>query len=438
MPHVRLRQDTVRTLPYLSRGTKYQCIYWDSTIRSFGVRIYPSGRRTYVYSYRVNRRKRLGRIGPVDLVPLEQGKKRARALLGRAVTQQDPQAEQDALKGAPTVAELVKAYIEGYAKPHKVRWKEDRFSLRTYLVAPHGTILAQHLTSKEISKISLRIGADRPYAANGFLDRVRRMYNWAKAPAKLVPKDFENPATGVPRFPKRKRKRFITTVEAPLFVRALEQEENDFARHAIWLLLLTGLRKNEVLKAQWDNVDWDAGTLFIGLTKNGEPLLAPLCDAALARLKMIPRVEGNPYIICGLKPGGHLKDVHPAMVRILKRSGLKNLRTHDLRRTVGSWMAQSGISLHLIGDVLNHLDVSTTAGYAYFQTHDRRNALSCHADKLLKIANPLLAKDPSQTPLTAREVLGPASPIEVASEIPVRGRHYFSREALYHIGLGGG
>ena len=88
------------------------------------------------------------------------------------------------------------------------------------------------------------------------------MYNWGKTPAKLIPRHFENPVTGVKRFPKRKRRRFITTVEMPLFIRALEQDESDYARHAVWLLLLTGMRMSEVLKAKWDNVDWDMGTLF--------------------------------------------------------------------------------------------------------------------------------------------------------------------------------
>jgi integrase len=87
----------------------------------------------------------------------------------------------------------------------------------------------------------------------------------------------------------------------PDFIRALEAEDNEYARHGLWLLLLLGLRSIELLKAKWADIDWDMGTLFVGLTKNGEPLLAPLSDAAMARLKMIPRIANNPYIICGHK-----------------------------------------------------------------------------------------------------------------------------------------
>ena len=169
-------------------------------------------------------------------------------------------------------------------------------------------------------------------------------------------------------FPERTRKRFVTTVEMPRLLQGLEQEDNDHARHGIWLLLPMGLRSNELLKAKWEDIEWDMGTLFIGLTESGEPLLAPISDAAMDRLRVMPRISDNPYIICGRLPGQYLRSLGDPFRRALKRAGLVNLRIHDLRRTVGSWLAQDGRSLHLIGDVLNHRDPKTTAGYAYFQT----------------------------------------------------------------------
>jgi integrase len=74
------------------------------------------------------------------------------------------------------------------------------------------------------------------------------------------------------------------------------------------------------------------------------------------------RTAGNPHIICGQKSGQYLSGLGTPLRRVLKRAGLENIRIHDLRRTVGSWLAQSGKSLHLIGDVLNHRDPKTTAG----------------------------------------------------------------------------
>jgi integrase len=275
MATLKLRQDTVRNLTYIGPGGKHQCVYWDEALECFGVRVYPSGRRVYVCAYRVNRRKRVAKLGRVDTLTLDQARRKAQSYLGKAANNEDPQVTLDAMKAACTVQQLIEAYIAGHAKPKKKSWKDDASMLGRLLQPSFGAALAQNVTSAEISAIHVQVGAKHPYAANSFLDVVRKMYNWGKFPAKMVPKDQENPACGIQRFPRRRRRRFITTVEMPRFIAALEQEDNDYARQAIWLLLLTGMRMREVLKSKWEHIDWDMGTLFIGLTKNGEPLLAP-------------------------------------------------------------------------------------------------------------------------------------------------------------------
>lgn len=72
--------------------------------------------------------------------------------------------------------------------------------------------------------------------------------------------------------------------------------------------------------------------------------------------------------------------------RIRQETGFQDLRIHDLRRTVGSWLVRDGASLHLVGAVLNHKDQKTTAGYAYFQTEDRQKVLDRHGKKIVRIA----------------------------------------------------
>jgi hypothetical protein len=168
------------------------------------------------------------------------------------------------------------------------------------------------------------------------------------------------------------------------------------------------------------------GTLFIGLTKNGEPLLAPLSDAALARLKTIPRISNNRHIICGQKLGQPLTSLGPILRRVVTRAGSHNIRVHDLRRTVGSWLAQSGVSLHLIGDILNHRDLKTTLGYACFQTEHRRDGLNAHGGKVLSFVAAQLRLGLWQTTPSAGRVLS-------ADRRPARYRHYFKREGLYEL-----
>ena len=174
----------------------------------------------------------------------------------------------------------------------------------------------------------------------------------------------------------------------PRLAAAIEAEPNEYVRSALWLLILTGLRCNELLHAKWHDIDWHERTLHVGRTKNGDPVLAPLSHAAIERLSSIPRLPDNPHIVCGAIKGQHLINLSKPWTRVRKAAGIPDVRIHDLRRTVGSWLVRGGASLHLVGAVLNHRDQKTTAGYAYFQTADRTEALDRHGEVVERLAHP--------------------------------------------------
>ena len=159
MPTLKLRQDITRSLPYVGANGKHQCIYWDSALECFGLRVYPSGRRTFVYSYWVHRRKRLGTLGRADVLTLEEARRKAKALLGQVASQQDPQDNKDQLRKAVTIKKLVEAYIENHAKPKKRSWKQDQSFLQRLLLPALGTRLAINVTTADIQQIHTREGS---------------------------------------------------------------------------------------------------------------------------------------------------------------------------------------------------------------------------------------------------------------------------------------
>jgi integrase len=435
MPTQKLRQDTVRTLPYVGEKDKQQCIYWDPGLIGFGVRVYATGHRVYVCAYRIHRRKRLAKLGRVTVLTLDVARKKAIAYLGKVASNEDPQAATEEFRKALRIEELCDLYIEGHAKKKKKTWKTDESILRRFVLSALRGRLATSIVAADLEPIHAAVGVDRPTQANRILGICSKMVNWAKLAGHLPSQGYASPVLGIVEFPERTRKRYLTTVEMPRFICSLEQEIDDYGRHGIWLLLLTGLRSNELLCAKWEDIDWDMGTVFIGLTKNGDPLLAPLSDAARDRLNTIPRISGNPYIICGRKRGDHLKGLGNALARVVKRAGIENFRIHDLRRTVGSWLAQGGTSLYLIGNVLNHRDPKTTAGYAYFQTQQRREALSGHAAKVLALGGQHVRAIAPVPETSMKTVLPNAAPqILAATEAgDSRQSHYLRRETLYEL-----
>ncbi len=128
------------------------------------------------------------------------------------------------------------------------------------------------------------------------------------------------------------------------------------------------------------------GNPRVGETKAGRPHLLPLPQPLVALLRQLPRMASCPYVFPGRNGHGHLINVKRAWERIRTKAGIPDVRIHDLRRTVGSWLAGSGESLPMIAKVLNHRDVSTTAIYARLHLDPVRRALERNAHRLLLAA----------------------------------------------------
>ena len=101
-------------------------------------------------------------------------------------------------------------------------------------------------------------------------------------------------------------------------------------------------------------------------------------------LAEIARVEGNPHVIPGRKPGAHLTDLQHPWRRIRRRAGLDDVRLHDFRHTFASMAVCSGKGLPIIGKLLGHTQVQTTARYAHLAADPLRGAANDVAGELAK------------------------------------------------------
>jgi hypothetical protein len=137
----------------------------------------------------------------------------------------------------------------------------------------------------------------------------------------------------------------------------------------------------------------------------------------LAFIEQIPRQAGNPFIFCGRKPGKHLVNVAKAWARIRSRGGCEDVWIHDLRRTVGSWLATSGVPLNLIGAVLNHADSETTAVYARLADDSTRSVLEEHGDRLMRVAQGGMKADPVRDQLRKLLEAADSDPADLAEAL---------------------
>lgn len=175
----------------------------------------------------------------------------------------------------------------------------------------------------------------------------------------------QSPCADVPPFRIHlQRERYLAPDEAQRLMRELERSARPEAA-AIRLLLLTGARKSEILKARWENVRLDLRLLTVPLSKSGKPRHLPLSDAAVAVIRDLPRGPGCPWLFPGHAPGKPLSDVYLFWDGLRRGLGLADVRIHDLRHTFASFLVNAGHSLYEVQKLLGHSDPRTTMRYAH-------------------------------------------------------------------------
>jgi integrase len=388
---MKLTKTIIDKLTYTGDATRNErCIVWGDSPTGFGLRIYPSGKKAFIYSYRFEGRKQMKVIGTYGNITLIQALDQCKLDVADILNKKNPLAEKKKAALGDTVKQLCELYIAEHASKKKTG-DEDERRIKTHIIPAWGAHKIVSITNQDVESLHIKIGKNlyrgKPtiYEANRVLSLTSKLFSFA-AKKKMVDANHSNPAVGVEKNKEDARDRYVKADELPELIKAIDNEPNQYARWALWLYLLTGSRKDELLKAKWSDIDFNRKEWRLPDTKNGKTHYLPLSDAGLEVLRKIPRLDGNPYIIVGKNPGCHLVNIDKPWQRIRKQAGVEDVHIHDLRRTVGSWLAQSGNSLHLIGQVLNHSNVSTTKIYARFGQDQVANALNNHGEQILNAA----------------------------------------------------
>jgi integrase len=228
-----------------------------------------------------------------------------------------------------------------------------------------------------------------PYDANRSLEIISKMFNLAEMWG-LRP-DGSNPRKHIRKYPEEKRERFLSPAELKRVGEVLREMESEgvelaSAVAATRLLILTGCRLSEIMTLQWDHVDVPGKALRLPDSKTGAKVVH-LGQPAIELLDKIERVEKNPWVIVGTKPGARLTDLQPFWQRVRARAGLKDVRIHDLRHTFASTAVAAGQGLPMIGKLLGHTQVQTTARYAHLAAEPVKAAAELVASNIATFLN---------------------------------------------------
>jgi integrase len=347
---------------------------WDSEVKGFGVRIQPSGTKSYMVRYRTKegtqRKQNLGRTNV--LTPAE-ARELARKVLAKVAAGEDPMAERRKEESQPTIADLEERYTREHAKPFKKPASQhiDAQNWRLYILPEWRTRLVAEIKKSDILTLFGSM-ADKPAAANQTLALLSKAMNLAEDWGWRA--SNTNPCHRIKRYKLKKHTAVLTyeqmarlhqTMTKMVAERRLTPE---FAA-AIRLLQLTGCRKNEILEAETAWVDRSKRVLRLPDSKVG-PRDIPLSEHAL---EIIEDLDGQ-YLIGGNR-GKATSNVYRVWARVKKEAELPaDLRIHDLRHSAGSLAHMAGMTQSQIAELLGHSILATTEKYIHNHDGDAAKA----------------------------------------------------------------
>ncbi len=377
-------------------------VFWDRRLPGFGVRVYATGRKVYIVQSRGphgSRRATLGRHG--RLSP-DQARRQAAVAIDRIKQGEDPlPAPPVAPEPAPTVTDLAERFMREHAKanckPNTV--EHYRWALDAYILPAVGETAVGEVDRERVASLHYEL-RERPFVANRVLSTLRKMLSLAEAWG--LRSKGTNPYRFVRRYPEPPRERFLTQEEFRQLAAVLDGAEADgsvfpSAVAAIRLLMLTGCRKGEILDLKWDDIDRTAGEIRLRDGKTGGRMV-PLSPTVLEMLDAMSRVAGNPWVIAGKKAAKPLCAIDDQWMKLRKRAGLDDVRIHDLRHSYASRALALGESLTMIGALLGHSEVATTARYAHL-ARDTEKAAAAKVGG--SIGADILPEDAAAGPATA-------------------------------------
>jgi integrase len=386
---------TKRTIDAASASDRDQFL-WDSEIKGFGVRIWPSGRKTFVAKYRVGGGRsgatRRFTIGTYGVLTVEEARAAAKKILGAVTQGADPAGERQAKRREMTVAQLVDLYAEkgtDHLKERNQRWMLAR--LRHHVVPLLGRKKISEVRVADVEQFMRDVKAGKTAKDEKTGPRMRVIVKGGAGAAVKGVRDLSavfafavrqelvaaNPCSPVKKPADGKRERFLIIDEVKrLGVALAELEAEGASPKAIAIMrlwALTGCRRDEIAGLRWAEVDFEYGCLRLTATKTGRSV-RPLSSAAISLLQSLPREPSAEFVFPSEDSRTFYQGTKRFWPKVVARAGLPGVTPHTLRHTIGSAAVSSGETLAMTGALLGQKDSRSTSVYAHMQHDPARRA----------------------------------------------------------------
>ncbi len=351
----------------------------------FGVRVSPTGTKSWIFVYHYQSRPRritFGKYPGISVADAHAAHGKSLSDLQKGIDPGDVLVTHNKdHRSSLTVKELIHEYLEKWSKQRKRSWKEDERMLLKDVLPVLGNYKARDIKKRDIiCLLDNVLNRGSAIAANRLFAVVRRMFNFA------VERDIIEitPCYGVKAPTKENRRdRLLNESEIKVFLSQLANANmSELVRLALKLQLITAQRKGEIITAEWEELDLHNKRWIIPAhkSKNGNSHLVPLSDLAITTLKEIKALSGKSnWLFPSPRGKTHIRStaVDQALRKNMQKfETAKAFTPHDLRRTAASHMTALGISRLVVSKILNHVERSVTAIYdRHTYEKEKREAL---------------------------------------------------------------
>jgi integrase len=391
-----------------AREAKPRSIRYEVTcdaLPGFILRVLPTGKKAFFARYRdaagKDHRYRLGLMGPDFGV--EEARRKAMAILAHrddTASADEPAPAAKTAANAPTIGpkpptlrvfarRFEHEHVDMYLKPRTAG--KYRSTLRLYILPALGEMRLDEVSTADVQRLHNSLKAT-PCAANYVRCVLSVMYSKAE---QWEITTCRNPVTVVRKFKERAVERFLSPDERQALERVLADAEHipsgrpgHIGREAIWavrLLILTGMRRDEVRDLRWEMIDWRQGTLHLPESKTGKRDIV-VSDEVMELLGKIAAAKGQPkrgLVVCS-KQGKRLWSLCRSWKHARSLAGIPDVRLHDLRHSVASDAIMNGVPLEVVGKMLGHKNYRTTQRYAHIADYVLRDAVNLTSKTIVR------------------------------------------------------
>jgi integrase len=369
-----LNESTVKKAPIPATGST---TLWDDAVTGFGLRIHSGGAKSFFLNFWANGTEKRITIGKFPTWTAARARIRAKELRKEVDAGKDPAREKRERREAPTIQDLVDRYVTEHlptkANADGARHRDEKrilaeigkhLGLRTPVADIHGG---------DVKKMHQAItDSGRPIRANRILAICSKAFSLSLVSEAGETRPWRdqamgNPCKGVPRNHEEPRGKLYSQSELSAIGDALAAYPG-VAADCVRLIMLSGARPSEAMKAKWDEFDVEPGCWVkpSAHTKQKKPHRLPLNPPALELVKRLrAKRSDSPYVFPGDVEGKPIVNIWHVWRFVRQHAGLaKSDRVYDLRHSYASLGAGGGLSLPIIGKLLGHTQARTTQRYA--------------------------------------------------------------------------